>query len=155
MTADLAEITETEKKAIEDFNGMVASQQKAIETLTAGIEDKIVRIGESGVEIANLKEDIEDTKKALADDTKYLADLQKNCAAQKEGYAVVVKMRQEELLAIADTIKMLNSDEALELFKKTLPAASMFLQMQVSSQEMCKVALKSLKQHGKKHHDYR
>eukprot|EP00747_Dinoflagellata_sp_TGD_P159408 gnl/TRDRNA2_/TRDRNA2_177886_c3_seq15.p1 gnl/TRDRNA2_/TRDRNA2_177886_c3~~gnl/TRDRNA2_/TRDRNA2_177886_c3_seq15.p1 ORF type:complete len:690 (+),score=272.04 gnl/TRDRNA2_/TRDRNA2_177886_c3_seq15:93-2162(+) len=155
MTGDLDEITKTENKAIEDFNGMVAAQTKAIEALTANIEDKITRGGESGVEIANLKEDIEDTKKALADDTKYLADLQKNCAAQKEGYAVVVKMRQEELLAIADTIKMLNSDEALELFKKTLPAASMFLQMQVTSKEMSKAAVQALKQHGKKHHDYR
>merc|ERR1719247_3249562 len=30
----------------------------------------------------------------------------------------------------------------------------MFLQMQVTTKEMCRVALKSLKQH-KKHHDYR
>merc|ERR1719453_2170227 len=145
MTKELAEITATEQQAIADFDGMIAAKTKEIDTLTFNIEDKTKRIGESGVEIANIKEDIDDTKKALADDTKYLADLQKNCAAQKEGYAVVVKMRQEELLAIADTIKMLNSDEALELFKKTLPAASMFLQMQVTSKEMTRLALKSLK----------
>eukprot|EP00747_Dinoflagellata_sp_TGD_P159422 gnl/TRDRNA2_/TRDRNA2_177886_c3_seq8.p1 gnl/TRDRNA2_/TRDRNA2_177886_c3~~gnl/TRDRNA2_/TRDRNA2_177886_c3_seq8.p1 ORF type:complete len:728 (+),score=263.60 gnl/TRDRNA2_/TRDRNA2_177886_c3_seq8:93-2276(+) len=150
MTGDLDEITKTENKAIEDFNGMVAAQTKAIEALTANIEDKITRGGESGVEIANIKEDIEDTKKALADDTKYLADLQKNCAAQKEGYAVVVKMRQEELLAIADTIKMLNSDEALELFKKTLASAS-FIQEQVTSRQMRNQALALLQDTRRKH----
>ena len=31
------------------------------------------------------------------------------------------KTRTEELLALADTIKMLNDDDALELFKKILP----------------------------------
>jgi len=35
-----------------------------------------------------------------------------------------VKMRSQELLALQDTIKMMNSDDALELFKKTLPGAS-------------------------------
>jgi len=46
------------------------------------------------------------------------------------------KTRTEELLALADTIKMLNDDDALELFKKTLPGASAFLQVQVSAQEV-------------------
>merc|ERR1719198_1292739 len=34
------------------------------------------------------------------------------------------KMRGQELVALADTIKVLNDDDALELFKKTLPGAS-------------------------------
>jgi DNA repair exonuclease SbcCD ATPase subunit len=42
-------------------------------------------------------------------------------------------MRGAELLALQDTIKMLNSDDALELFKKTLPGASSFIQVQSSS----------------------
>jgi len=36
-------------------------------------------------------------------------------------------------LALADTIKILNDDDALELFKKTLPGASAFIQMGVSA----------------------
>jgi len=45
---------------------------------------------------------------------------------------VIVKTRNEELLALADTIKILNEDDALELFKKTLPSSS-FMQVKVSS----------------------
>merc|ERR1719287_283923 len=46
-------------------------------------------------------------------------------------------MNQEELLALADTIKILNDDDALEMFKKTLPGAgSSFMQMSVSSTQM-------------------
>ena len=40
------------------------------------------------------------------------------------------------MLALEHTIKMLNDDDALELFKKTLPGASAFLQVQVSAQEV-------------------
>merc|ERR1712060_372047 len=40
----------------------------------------------------------------------------------------------DELAALADAIKMLNDDDALELFKKTLPSASSsFVQVQVST----------------------
>jgi len=47
---------------------------------------------------------------------------------------------------LADTIKVLNDDDALELFKKTLPAAgSSFVQVQVTSTEMRHRAVHALK----------
>merc|ERR1719498_954382 len=51
-----------------------------------------------------------------------------------------------EMVALADTIKILNDDDALELFKKTLPgSASSFMQVQVTSASMKKQALAALK----------
>jgi uncharacterized coiled-coil protein SlyX len=50
------------------------------------------------------------------------------------------------MVALADTIKVLNDDDALELFKKTLPgASSSFLQLKVSSKATRQSALKALK----------
>merc|ERR1712139_331430 len=70
----------------------------------------------------------------------------------------IVKTRQEELLALADTIKMLNSDDALELFKKTLPgASSSFVQLQVSSKAMkagALAAIRSAQKHGRPELDF-
>merc|ERR1719486_433989 len=62
------------------------------------------------------------------------------------------QMRSEELLAIADTIKILNDDDALELFKKALPA-SMFIQEQVTTEQMRRKALTVLQgaRHGSRH----
>merc|ERR1712242_651504 len=40
------------------------------------------------------------------------------------GWEARSKTRADELVALADTIKVLNDDDALELFKKTLPSAS-------------------------------
>merc|ERR1719375_1997174 len=56
-----------------------------------------------------------------------------------------------QMVALADTIKILNDDDALELFKKTLPSASSsFVQVQVTSSAMRQRALSVLK-HGRKH----
>merc|ERR1719352_2137979 len=52
-----------------------------------------------------------------------------------------MKMRSEELLALADTIKILNDDDALELFKKTLPGSASFIQMQTNIADQQRQAL--------------
>merc|ERR1719373_99165 len=54
-------------------------------------------------------------------------------------------MEAMELVALADTIKVLNDDDALELFKKTLPGSSSFMQMKVTSGAMRQQALGALK----------
>merc|ERR1719160_1181074 len=76
--------------------------------------------------------DLEDTKETIVQDKKFLADLEKNCKAKKEEYAAYKKLQAEELIALADTIKILNDDDALDLFKKTLPTPS-FLQLRTET----------------------
>merc|ERR1719160_2273902 len=76
--------------------------------------------------------DLEDTKETIVQDKKFLADLEKNCKAKKEEYAAYKKLQAEELIALADTIKILNDDDALDLFKKTLPSPS-FLQLRTET----------------------
>merc|ERR1711862_424005 len=104
-------------------------------------------IGELGVQIVQMKEDLSDSEESLLDDKKFLADLEKNCAIKEKEWAIICKTRSEELLALADTIKMLNDDDALELFKKTLPGASAsFMQLKVSSVSIREQALSLLEQ---------
>jgi len=95
-----------------------------------------------------MAEDLDDTKKSLAEDKKFLADMDKNCKTKKEEYQVVKKSRAEELVALADTIRILNDDDALDLFKKTLPTPAL-LQTTVSSQQVRQQALRALKKKGK------
>jgi len=53
------------------------------------------------------------------------------------------------LPAVADTIKMRYEDDALELFKKTLPGASAFLLTEVAKEEVRKEALQAISgRHG-------
>merc|ERR1712232_417985 len=120
---------------------MGASKTKEVNALTKAIETKMQRSGELAVKIVEMKNDLGDTAEALVEDKKFLADLEKNCATKQEEWATIVKTRNEELLALADTIKILNDDDALELFKKTLPGSASFMQLTVSSTTLRSKAL--------------
>jgi len=135
MGKTLADVVKAEEEAAASFEAMVAAKTKQAETLTAAIESKTVLLGEVGVDLVNMKEDLDDTQAALLEDKKFLADLDKNCAAKKADWDERSKTRAEELVAIADTIKILNDDDALELFKKTLPSPSL-LQMRGKNAEV-------------------
>jgi septal ring factor EnvC (AmiA/AmiB activator) len=146
MTKDFADATADENGAIASFESLVASKKKEIEALTKAIESKTMRVGELGVKLAQMENDLEDTKEGLAEDQKFLADLGKNCELKKAEWAAYQKMQATEAVALADTIKVLNDDDALELFKKTLPAAgSSFVQVEVSSAAVRQNAVHVLK----------
>jgi len=151
MEADLAQATKEEDASKASFAELTAAKEKEIAANTQTIEAKMTQIGELGIDIVQMKEDIDDTTKSLAEDTKFLADMEKNCATKEAEYEVVKKTRSEEQVALSETIKILNDDDALELFKKTLPGAS-FMQTKVSSREVKQLALGALK--GRKG-DYR
>merc|ERR1719253_1467950 len=103
----------------------MAAKTKEINALTKEVETKTARVGELGVELVGQKEDLDDTSKQLVEDEEFLKNLETDCKTKDEEWADRQKIRAEEVLAIADTIKLLNDDDALELFKKTLPTPSL------------------------------
>merc|ERR1719161_2280483 len=140
MEKSLATATDEENAAIKDFDSLVAAKTKQINALGSEIETKTSRIGELGVELVTQKEDLDDTTKSLAEDEAFLKDLEKNCKTKEDEWATRCKIRAEEVLAIADTIKILNDDDALDLFKKTLPSASL-LQLPARKSDLRQKAL--------------
>merc|ERR1719218_241703 len=154
MDAGLKKATEDEQAAIKDFNGLVAAKTKEINALTKEVESKTARIGELGVELVTLKEDLDDTTKSLIEDEAFLKDLEKNCKTKEDEWATRQKLRAEELLAISDTIKLLNDDDALELFKKTLPTPSL-LQLKSNSRAVKQRALAALQETAQGKPDFR
>merc|ERR1719240_1509467 len=147
MAASLAEAKETEAAAIAALEELKAAKTKEINALQASLESKMTRIGDLAVKTAEMENDLEDTREDLVESKKFLADLDVNCENKKKEWAAYQKMQGEELLALADTIKVLNDDDALELFKKTLPGSSAsFMQVTVSSKAMTQKALAVLAQ---------
>merc|ERR1719230_1508881 len=134
MVKTLEELTTTETSAKATYEELMAAKTKEVEANTKAIEEKNVRVGNLAVEVAEMKIDMEDTAEQLAEDKKFLADMEKNCATKEEEWAEISKMRSLEMVAIADTIKILNDDDALELFKKTLPSPSLVQVVATSSQ---------------------
>jgi len=145
MEGDLASATSDEEASLKSFNGLIAAKTKEINTLTKEIETKTARVGELGVELVTQKEDLDDTSKSFAEDTQFLKDLKTDCATKEDEWAEICRIRAEELLALADTTKIMNDDDALELFKKTLPAPSL-LQVTVSAKALKSRALQVINQ---------
>merc|ERR1719424_1142057 len=52
-------------------------------------------------------------------------ELKKSCGSKGKEYDERKTLRAEELVAISETIKILNDDDALDLFKKTLPSPAL------------------------------
>merc|ERR1719272_2048378 len=146
MESDLADATATEEESLKSFDIMSAAKAKEIQALTEEIESKTVRHGEAKVELVTLKADLSDTQAALLDDKAFLEELDKSCATKEGEWAERQKVRAEEMLAIHETIKILNDDDSLELFKKTLPGASL-LQMQSTAKAVRGKVLHMLEEH--------
>jgi len=102
------------------------------------------------VEIAGMSGDLEDTKESLAADTQFLEGLDSSCETKSKEWEEVKATRADELVALAETIKVLNDDDALELFKKTLPSASSsFVQLNAKAASLRARALALLRGAGR------
>jgi len=145
MSKSLSDAIDEENASIEAYKGLISAKKKEVAALTAKVESKTAQIGELGVSIVMMKEDVQDTSASLAEDKQFLGNLKKSCATKTAEWQERSKTRADELVALADTIKVLNDDDALELFKKTLPSASAsLLQMQSKMSELRQEALKQV-----------
>jgi chromosome segregation ATPase len=144
MEKELADITKVENDAITQYEGLVSAKEKEIAAATAAIESKTERAGETAVQIVSLKNDLEDTKDELGADEVFLMELKKSCATKGKEYEERVAARAQELVAISETIKILNDDDALDLFKKTLDSPSL-LQFSNRNRDLRKEALLALR----------
>jgi len=142
LSKGLSEATATENASVASYGELMSAKTKEVAALSASIEAKLERVAELGVSIAQMKNDLGDTEEALLADQAFLAEMDSACKTKTAEWEEIKKVRSEELLALADTIKILNDDDALDLFKKTLPSASSaFLQMHESSSAMRAKAL--------------
>jgi len=143
MQADLKESEDREAESLATYQSLMSSKSTEIGAATKAIETKMSRTGKVAVETVQAKADLQSTGKAVAADTDFKSNLAKNCAIKQKEYDEKNKLRAQEMEAISEVIKMLSSDDALELFKKTLPSAS-FLQVSSRSKASSRSHLRSL-----------
>jgi len=122
---DYAAVKEKEAAEVSTFEELVAAKTKEVNTLTASIEKKTARVGEVDLSVVRMKQELTSGEAALIENQKFLRDLDSDCKSKQGEMEKRVKTRSEELVAVHDTIKILNDDDALEMFKKTLPSASL------------------------------
>merc|ERR1719377_318516 len=128
MEADLKEADGSEAESKAAFETLMTSKTSEIDAAGKAVETKTARSGTVAVETVQAKADLESTQDTLAEDIDFKANLAKTCATKQKEWDERCKLRAQEIEAISETVEMLNSDDALELFKKTLPSASAFIQ---------------------------
>jgi len=151
MNVNLKEAVAEEVSAVKAFADLKASKEQAISLAGQAIETKTVREGELAVSLVQAQDEGEDSQNELAEAEKFLANLQAQCKTKQAEWDARCKSRNDEIVAVGEAIKILNDDDALEVFKKTLPSASLlsesdssgslsFLQKTVSKTSMLRKA---------------
>merc|ERR1719158_1520278 len=111
----IAELKKAEEAGIVSYDEIMAARKRELEPIQAMVEEKMMRVGEIPVAIVQMKNDLGDTGEQIVEDKKFLADLDTNCATKQKFFEENVAMRGQEIQALADTIKVLNDDDALAL----------------------------------------
>lgn len=144
--------TATAKGKIE-YEAMVKDKEAEIDSLEDFISRKTSKMAELMVKLSETKAAIADILSGGYLREKELYDQMKRaCDKTTNGYETRKKLRAEEAFAINQALELLNSDEALDLFKQTLPKATSLLQLQVSQKALLSEARRLIKKHK---HDYR
>jgi len=138
MDKDLGGAVADEEAAAKGFEELAAAKNDEIAAASEAIESKTVRSGDLAVSVTTTADDIEDTTAEMKETEAFLANLASQCALKKKEWAARQKMRAEEISAISEAIKVLNDDDALDLFKKTLSLSQQskdmdFIQQKTSS----------------------
>merc|ERR1719482_2056180 len=120
MDKDLNGAISDEEKAAAGFEELANAKKEEISAASSAIETKTKRSGELAVSVVTTAGDIEDTTKELDDLQSFLANLASQCATKKKEWDERCQVRAQEVAAISEAIKILNDDDALDLFKKTL-----------------------------------
>merc|ERR1719428_2143174 len=126
IDSKMQELAQTE----EDLAAVKKGKLAEIASGEKMIDSKIQELAQTEEDNAAAKQNLADTQDALTADQKFIADLKVRCKNADEEFEERSKARNLELQGVAETIAILNSDEAHELFSKTVS----FVQVSVSAE---------------------
>merc|ERR1719446_1082993 len=134
MDKNVVDSIASEEAAKKGYAELKAAKDQEIEVAAESIEAKEKRVGELSLSVSQNTDGLEDAKVEKEDSEKFLATLKVQCVEKKKEWDARFKLRKDEISAISDAIKILNDDDALDVFKKAIPSALVqktgFLQQQ-------------------------
>jgi len=117
---NLANSQKEETVSQKDYESLKAAKEEEIAAATDLIGTKTQELATADEKNVQSKEQLEETQNVLAADTKFLANLKEQCATMDAEYEERVALRQQEIQACSKALAFLSSDEAHELFSRTL-----------------------------------
>merc|ERR1719399_511205 len=126
---NLEDSKKEEAESVAQYTQLKASKEQEIKAGKDKTFAKTEEAAEAQKMVADSSTEKENMETALAADTEFLANLKKKCANVDAEFEMRTKTRQEEMAAVADTIAFLDSDEAHDLFSKSVS----FMQRRIES----------------------
>jgi len=117
---DLAESTKGEATAVADFQALKKAKTDEINAATQQVKDKTEDLANTNEALAQSNSDLLLNQDALAADTAFLKDMKERCARTDAEFEERQQTRQDEIVAVGQTIQILTSDEAHDLFGKSM-----------------------------------
>jgi len=122
---DLGEAQAKDLAAEESFQKLKAAKLSEIKAATEQKKQKDKELADLLYKASKAKESVEKAKAAIEADQKFLATLEKDCKDEEIAYQERLKVRDEEIQALSETLKILTDDAARELYDKTMSLLQM------------------------------
>merc|ERR1719316_1950945 len=120
FTKNLHSMQQNENDAQAAHDAAKSEKEEQIEAGTAMINKKTQDLADAEQRAATARVDLDDTQNVLKADTEFLAKLKEQCKLHEEEYAARMKDRQQEILACQTALKFVATDEARNIFSKTM-----------------------------------
>jgi len=117
---NLSQAQKDEVLALSEFKEIKKAKETEIAAGKQQLKDKTQGLADSDEALASAKEDNTMTREALAADMQFLEDLKLRCQQSDNDWEERSKTRQDEIVAIGETISILSDDDAHDTFGRTM-----------------------------------
>jgi hypothetical protein len=118
--ANLASSQKEESRNQQAYEDLKAAKKEEIDAGQSLLDTKYVELGTNDEKNACAKENLADTQKVLEADTAFLVSVKQQCATLDQQYEERTKSRQDEIQATSKALAFLSSDDARDMFSRTL-----------------------------------
>jgi len=129
---DLSAAQKAEFKSLVDFQKLQAAKLAEIAAASAQKDMKDEALADLLSRAAKAAEDLETMKNAKSADENFVAEMTENCQVVDQEFEERSKVRQDEIVALSDVLDIITSDEARDLFSRSVGTS--FMQIDASSQ---------------------
>jgi len=118
--ANLAAAQKEESDSERAYRELKAAKESEIAAGSKQIETKTIQMGNAEQKKAESRQNLEDTTNTMEADQEFLGKLKEHCALADAEMEARTKERTEEIAAVGKAMAILTSDDAHDLFTKTL-----------------------------------
>jgi len=137
FSSDLEKETKTEGDANKDYEDLMKTKVEALVALQDKVEKKENEKAEAAVDLADTTQNYDDTDTQMNDDIEFFDNAVDSCEKKSAAWEERSQMRDSELAGVKEALKILTSDEARELFAKSIDAGARVGFLQIDAILLC------------------